>query len=306
MSTRDFLDQLEEKTGVKISLDQRNAIKDRLGAIISYKPKVGVFGKTGVGKSSLCNALFGHDICPINDVESCTREPKEVILNIGGQGITLLDVPGVGESQERNIEYGKLYNSLLPELDIVLWVLKGDDRAFAEDEIFYKTIVKPHINHSMPFFFVLNQADKIEPFREWDVANHTPGPNQLANIERKKTAVSQAFQIPTEKVIPVSANEKYKLVDLVDSIVFALPRDKRISFAREIPEENLSEISREAVKKSWAEAVEDVIRENTGSEFLAKTGAALASAAELAVDIIIEKAGKVAEKAISFFKSLFW
>lgn len=105
-----------------------------------------LFGKTGVGKSSLCNALFGKVICPISDVEACTRDTKDVILNIdGGKGIKFIDVP-VGESSQRDVEYGELYARLLPELDLVLWLIKADGRAMVSDEIFYKEIVKPHLD----------------------------------------------------------------------------------------------------------------------------------------------------------------
>ena len=36
-----------------------------------------------------------------------------------------------------------------------------------------------------PFFFVLNQIDKVEPFREWDISKHEPGPKQMDNIRLK-------------------------------------------------------------------------------------------------------------------------
>ena len=113
---QDFFEKLEAN-GVKTTSAQRKQINERLSKVINYEPRIGVFGKTGVGKSSLCNALFGKDICPISDVQACTRSPQEIILNMDGQGIKLIDVPGVGESSERDEEYGKLYSTLLPELD---------------------------------------------------------------------------------------------------------------------------------------------------------------------------------------------
>ncbi|MDD9232520.1 50S ribosome-binding GTPase [Aeromonas hydrophila] len=55
-------------------------ISDRIKKIRTYTPKVGVFGNSGVGKSSLCNALFGKDIAKISDVEACTRKPQEILI----------------------------------------------------------------------------------------------------------------------------------------------------------------------------------------------------------------------------------
>lgn len=257
-ANQDFFDKLEQ-AGIKVSKEQREQINNRLTKIINYEPRIGVFGKTGVGKSSLCNALFGTDICPISDVEACTRNTQEVLLKMGGNGIKLLDVPGVGESTARDEEYGKLYAKLLPELDLVLWLIKSDDRALASDENFYKNVVRPHIDEGKPFFLVLNQVDKIEPFREWDEDKHEPGPRQFQNIHRKIDDVAKFFDIAPSKVIPVSANEKYNLTKLVDEFVRALPSDKKITVFRAVNKEFQSKATGEHVKKSFLEVVENVV-----------------------------------------------
>jgi len=259
-ATDDFFEQLEN-SGVKVTEEQRRQINNRLTNILTYEPIVGIFGKTGVGKSSLCNALFGTDICPISDVEACTRNTQEVLLKMGddGKGIKLIDVPGVGENSVRDEEYGKLYAQLLPELDLVLWLIKADDRALASDENFYKNIVKPHISDGKPFFFVLNQVDKIEPFREWNEEKHEPGAKQFQNIHRKVDDVASYFDIAPSKVIPVSANEKYNLTKLVDEFVRALPAEKKITVFRAVDAEFQSKATGEHVKKSFLDVVENVV-----------------------------------------------
>ncbi|MHC6203494.1 GTPase family protein [Breznakiellaceae bacterium SP9] len=270
-SADDFFDRLG------VPEEKREVIKTKLAEKLSYEPKIGIFGKTGVGKSSLCNALFGQDICPISDIESCTRNPQEVILNTGGRGIKLLDVPGVGENQSKDEEYGKLYVKLLPKLDLVLWVLKGDDRAFSSDELFYKAIVKPHISEGKTFFFVINQVDKIEPYKEWNDSEHRPGVNQFSNIDKKADAVSRAFECPKSWVIPVSANEKYNLDVLVDTFIYALPKEKVFTVGRQVKKGLISEGTREKIESSWFETVKEVFEGvgevlHTGKEVVKTVG----------------------------------
>ena len=253
-----WFDELE-KAGIHATPEQRAKIESKMKEILSYEPRIGVFGKTGVGKSSLCNALFGEDICPISDVEACTRNTKEVLLNMGGNGIKLIDVPGVGENEERDEEYAKLYAQLLPELDLVLWLVKADDRAMASDENFYKNIVKPHLDQGKPFFMVINQVDKIEPFREWDEEKNKPGPKQFMNIDRKIAAIADQFGLAKSKLIPVSANEKYNLTVLVDEIVYALPKEKKVTVFKAVNNEFRSVATGEHVKKSLGDVLLDVV-----------------------------------------------
>ena len=251
-----------EKKGVIISEEQKAKIRRKLDTIVNYEPRVGVFGKTGAGKSSLCNALFGQDVCEISDVEACTRCEKEIMLNISsGKGIKIIDVPGVGENSDRDIEYGQLYAKLLPELDVVLWVLKADDRAYASDENFYKNLVKPHLDQGKPFFFVLNQVDKVEPFREWNEEKHEPGAKQFMNIDKKVQYVANCFDVPASKVITVSAAEQYNMVKLVDEIVYALPKEKRITVFKNINEDFRSEATGETVRRSFGEVIQDAVLE---------------------------------------------
>ena len=66
--------------------------------------------------------------------------------------IKLIDVPGMGEDQDKDEEYAKLYRELLPQMDLVLWVMKADDRAIAEDKRFYKELVLPALEDNKPFF----------------------------------------------------------------------------------------------------------------------------------------------------------
>ncbi len=245
----------------KLPSEAKNKLQSGLNKAFDYEPKVAIFGKTGVGKSSLTNALFGKDACPVHDVEACTRNPQEVFMKLDGdsKGIKLLDVPGIGESSERDEEYFRLYAEILKDADMVLWVLKGDDRTFTSDEEFYKTCMIPYIEKGKPFVVAVNQVDKIEPFREWDIENCKPGSIQEGNIAKKIIYVAKQFgNLSVSQVVPVSANERYNLDKLTLTLVDKLPANKKFITINNM-DEKIQE--KEEIKKEKANAFVEVVNE---------------------------------------------
>ena len=237
----------------------RRKIEEKVKEIRSYTPKVGVFGITGVGKSSLCNALFGKDVAAVSDVAACTREPKEIFVGSEGVGIKLVDVPGVGETIERDKEYFALYEKLAPELDLVIWVIKADDRAYAQAEKAYKEILEPNFKNC-PVVFVINQVDKLNPLRDWDDINNQPGSEKQKNIDAKIFEVSKAFDVSTKYIETISVAERYNLTKLMDTLVEVLPKEKKYSVVREAVEEVKSvETEAKAEKGVW-----DTVKEFAG------------------------------------------
>jgi predicted GTPase len=54
-----------------------------------------------------------------------------------------------------------LYREQLSRLDLVLWLIKADDRALAVDEHFYHQVIGEAYRHKV--LFVISQSDKTEP-----------------------------------------------------------------------------------------------------------------------------------------------
>lgn len=245
-SSSSFLETLqqlltEQASGLPPEHLQR--LQHEIERILSYQATIGVMGKSGAGKSALCNALFGKEVANVSDVEAGTRTPQSIPLaGQPGNGITLLDLPGVGESLQHEANYQQLYRDLIPTLDLVLWVVKGDDRALSVDEQFYQQVLLPAMEQlQLPVIFIVSQVDKVEPCREWDWKKNHPGPYQYLNIAAKELQLCQRFRLMRNQVCAISAEEGYGLTGLVEAIISLLPHDKRWSVAREARQKTVSE-----------------------------------------------------------------
>ena len=179
MNPSDAIEAIEKPlSSLPYSLSRH--ILEHLRKLTSHEPVIGIMGKSGAGKSSLCNALFQGEVTPVSDVHAGTREVRRFRLSGHGHSMIITDLPGVGESRDRDAEYEALYRDILPELDLVLWLIKADDRALSVDEYFWRHIL--HRGHQQ-VLFVVTQADKTEPCHEWDMARTSGcgriGPHRL-------------------------------------------------------------------------------------------------------------------------------
>lgn len=222
---------------------------ERIRQCIHYEPVIGIMGKTGVGKSSLCNALFQRPLSPVSDVEGCTRRPLRFTLEIGGRRMTLVDLPGAGESLERDQEYQQLYQEQLPKLDLILWVMKADDRACASDEDFHRFLLKCGVSPAS-IVFVINQADKAEPSLEWNRETHQPSSAQLLTLTTRSATVSRQVSTPYP-VHAVSAKAGYNLARLVETLVHALPSEASSGVFRQVRAEHRTKEAESTARKDF-------------------------------------------------------
>ncbi|WP_145480789.1 GTPase family protein [Yersinia similis] len=237
-------------------------ILDHIQTLTHYEPVIGIMGKTGSGKSSLCNALFQSEVTPVSDVNACTRDTLRLRLSSGVHSLILVDLPGVGESEQRDSEYESLYRNILPELDLILWVIKADDRAFSVDERFYRRVMA---GYQQRVLFVVNQADKIEPCHEWNAISNTPSPHQLVNIEARLESIRQLFS-SHHPVCIVSARTEWNLSSMVDTMMRS---DRAASpLATQLHRRLCSEPVKKQARERFGDAVGEVFDSAGSASFI--------------------------------------
>lgn len=242
----------------------RNLILERLRSLTQYEPVIGIMGKTGAGKSSLCNALFQGEVTPVSNVEACTRDVLSFRISSSSHSLLLVDLPGVGESKERDEEYTTLYRRILPELDLVLWVIKADDRALSVDEHFYRKVMLAYQHRVL---FVVNQADKAEPCHQWNAASNTPSHSQQSTIEAKRSAVQQLF-LPHHPVCVVSARTGWGLDEMVETMMRSLPDRASSPLTTQLHGRLCIEPVKKQARERFGHAVDEMIGNVESSSFL--------------------------------------
>ncbi|HEA5831101.1 TPA: GTPase family protein [Escherichia coli] len=242
----------------------RNLILERLRSLTQYEPVIGILGKTGAGKSSLCNALFQGEVTPVSNVDSCTRDVLRFRLRNGDHSLMIIDLPGVGESDQRDKEYAALYRHILPEVDLVLWVIKTDDRALSVDEHFYRKIIFAYQHRVI---FVVNQADKAEPCHQWNTTSNTPSHSQQSTIEAKRSAVQQIF-LPHYPVCVVSARTGWGLDAMVETMMRCLPDRATSPLTTQLHGRLCTEPVKKQACERFGNAVDEMIGTVESSSFL--------------------------------------
>lgn len=151
-----------------LSTDQRLQIRDQILAESGKPLTVAIMGQTGVGKSSLLNALFGTSL-QVGDVRPTTKIPEPVTVpGSTGHSLTFWDMPGIGESTRADRAYLAMYRQKLSESDVVLWAIHADSRstlfdALALEAMLAGSSVAQRRALIGKLTFVLTKADLITP-----------------------------------------------------------------------------------------------------------------------------------------------
>uniref|UniRef100_A0A4W6EDJ0 AIG1-type G domain-containing protein n=1 Tax=Lates calcarifer TaxID=8187 RepID=A0A4W6EDJ0_LATCA len=137
--------------------------------------RIAVLGKTGAGKSSLCNTMSGRDVFKINHTaNSETTQCQRISRSVNGRSITLIDTPGFFDTgrprEEMRSEIVRCITECAPGPHAFLIVLKLEKftehenqviarikQDFSEEALKYAAVVFTHGDQ-------LPEGMKIEEF----------------------------------------------------------------------------------------------------------------------------------------------
>ena len=111
---------------------------------------VSILGRPNVGKSSLFNALLGHDRSIVTDVSGTTRDVVDAQLTVEGLRVCLVDTAGIRKTKNKVEEEGiRRAEEKINESDLIILV---DDKN-------PKTVKRDLKIENKPVFLVQNKVD---------------------------------------------------------------------------------------------------------------------------------------------------
>lgn len=133
-------DKLVEEMGKGLTPEEQKELSCAWKAKKAETLKIGVIGKTGVGKTTTVNSLFQAKFVTSRTIVGTTAaQYKDFVLPDGGK-LTIVDMPGYGRSMAEDKIYRDIYLKELPQCDVILLVIQANSSDLKDDQQMIKYI----------------------------------------------------------------------------------------------------------------------------------------------------------------------
>jgi len=209
-------------------------------------PKIGLYGRSGSGKSSLINAIMGKRVAKIDDVKPGTLAPTTYDREQNGWKLTFVDSPSVGESSSEDASQQAINYIVEEGIDVLLFVIPANDRAVGRDYKFLmdlKAARKKIDATELPVILVINKIDLMPPVREWNPPYNLNLNSQSASTP-KEAKIRECIQFRIEQYknltkgyVPLCAlwndyeDERYNIDELARKIYDCISDETKPGFA---------------------------------------------------------------------------
>lgn len=188
---------------------------------------IAVIGRPNVGKSTLVNALVGERISITSAKPQTTRHRIRAILTASDAQYVFVDTPGF-QTRHRTV-LNKMMNQgvrqALEEVDAILLVIEAG--RFGDEDKKLLALVPPGV----PLLLAVNKMDKL----------------------RREQLIPFLHQAPSEaafaEIIPVSAEKKRNLAELLRALRGYLPEQPAIYAAEELTDRSERFLAAERIRE---------------------------------------------------------